>query len=156
GINFRTGGALHVEQCRINGNFVLVRGIGVDRSACTLFVNETTIRNSAAGIVFDARTAVIDASQFEDNAGNGFIAEAGDSRVTITQTISAGNSFGFIGEGELNLERCVAANNSTAGIQAGIDAVVRVSNSTVTNNLIGLSAPTNSQLLSRGNNTVEG
>jgi Right handed beta helix region len=156
GITFRTGGTLHIEQTRINGNFTLDRGIGASSGAAALFVNETTIRECAAGIVFDARGAVIDFSRFEDNAGDGFIAESGDSRVTINGSISAGNSFGFIGEGELNLERCVAANNSTAGIQAGTDAVMRVSNSTIVDNQIGLSAPTNGQLLSRGNNTVEG
>jgi hypothetical protein len=154
GINFRTGGALHIEHCQINGNFVIIRGVTTGTDAGALFLNETTVTECVAGAVLDSRRAVIDSSRFEDNAGDGFVSESGISLITIRDTLAAGNRAGFVGEGQLDLERCVATSNEF-GIEAGTDAIIRVSNSVVTHNTIGLSAPTNGQLLSRGNNTVE-
>ena len=156
GINFRTGGALYIEQCRINGNFLLIRGISTGTNAGTLFVHDTTVRESVAGIIIAGRRALIDSSNFEDNAGDGFGTESGNSIATVINSVSAGNSAGFVSEGELNLEHCVATNNNDVGVQAGTDAIARVSNSVIVDNQIGLSAPTNGQLLSRGNNTIEG
>jgi hypothetical protein len=69
-------------------------------------------------------------------------------------------AFGNMVAAELNLENCVAFNNDV-GVQVAIGstgtAVVRVSNSTVTENQTGLlNDGIPALLLSRGNNTVEG
>ena len=86
----------------------------------------------------------------------------------MRDTVAAGNSAGFRlisnvagAASELNIENCVAAGNGIGiGSEGGRDAVaiVRVSNTTVTNNDRGLfsAGAVLGSLLTRGNNTVEG
>ncbi len=54
----------------------------------------------------------------------------------------------------MDLEHCTATDNGT-GVVAFNGAVVRVSNSTITANGVGVGASTGGAVLSRGNNTVE-
>src|SRR5207248_831652 len=84
-------------------------------------------------------------------------------KATIRDTLAVGNGAGFQAitsvpgaSAEMNLENCVAANNSTGIASTGTGgALTRVSNSTITNNNTGL-FPLGGALLSRLNNTVEG
>jgi parallel beta-helix repeat protein len=75
---------------------------------------------------------------------------------TVRDTTATGmTQQGFVADsgGELNIESCVAANNAI-GISCVGSSTVRVSNTTVTDNGTGIDPLGN--VLSRGNNTVEG
>jgi hypothetical protein len=109
--------------------------------------------------------AAIERTRFEGNYVGLLVRE--HSSVTVRDSVAAGNrADGFLAlstspdpSPELNIESCVASNNGGAGIRAiviGAGATVRVSNSTVTGNDIGLSSGGVGTVLSRGNNTVEG
>jgi hypothetical protein len=54
------------------------------------------------------------------------------------------------------LDSVVVDRNNGAGIQAGAGATVRLNNSTVTNNFVGLQAVKDGRLISFGNNAVSG
>lgn len=159
GIIFNAGAALHVESCTIHG--FAQHGISFN-AAAELFVKDTVVRNSNAGIFINTGSGTakgsIDRCRLE-NGGSGLQVNT-NTKVTARDTVASGNSirgFGAMpitgGVGELNLENCVASGNET-GIQASSGGTIRVSNSTITNNLIGISS--GGVTLSRLNNTVEG
>lgn len=169
GIEFNAGAVLHVESCVVNG----FPGAGILSNAPKLFVKDTTVRDGGnfAGIALGASSGIVTASiencrvEGLGIAGIGIL--AGDnSMVTIRNTVSSGNGTGFQADPntvgatvEMNLENCVAANNSFAGIFADGTpgtSIIRVSNTTVTNNNIGLNFTPGGSILTRGNNTVEG
>lgn len=161
GVAFNSGGALHVENCTING-FTLS---GITSSGAELFVKDTTIRNSGYSVHIVSGNGSITRAVLEncriENGIHGIHASS-NARVTAKNTTAAGNSgAGFLaslpGNGgspaEMNLENCVSSHNAI-GINANINTTIRVSNSTVTGNTTGLTH--NGTLLSRYNNTVEG
>ena len=61
---------------------------------------------------------------------------------------------------ELNIENCMVVNNGTGLLAAAISGngtgTIRVSNSTITNNQRGVFVAVGGNILSRGNNTLEG
>lgn len=166
GIAFSAGGVLQVEHCVLNGfnNAIRHQGSGF------LIVKDTTIRSSSIGIVIGTGSAsatsraTIERTRLKSNQ-YGVIASAGASI-----TIRASNISGSLQEGlvvdshwggaisDLNVEDCVVAHNGT-GIDSlaysGGSSNVRVSNSTITYNNIGL-RQNGGSLFSRTNNTVEG
>ena len=80
-----------------------------------------------------------------------------------THIFAAGELAAIYSDGslELNIESCVASSNSVQGVAAHSTstgaAIVRVSNSTISNNAIGMhNFGSPAVLLSRGNNTIEG
>lgn len=168
GIEFSAGAVLHVESCVVNG----FPGTGILSNAPSkLFVKDTTVRNGVSGISVGAPSGTVTVSiehcRVEGLGTPGIGIKAGDnSRVTIRDTVSSGNGTGFQADPqtssatvEMNLENCVAANNSFAGIFADGSpgtSIIRVSNTTVTNNNIGLTFNPGGSILTRGNNTVEG
>jgi hypothetical protein len=98
---------------------------------------------------------------------------SGSSRSLITarnSAVSNNGGSGFLASGdnaELNLESCLITGGNIGVFPSfGINApvTVRISNSTITNNRIGIGSPncgengcpTVTQILTRGNNTVEG
>jgi hypothetical protein len=170
GIEFNAGAVLHVEGCVING----FPGAGILSNAPSkLFIKDTTVKNGGnfSGIFVEAPsgtvTVSIERSRVEGLGATGIgILAGGNSRVTIRDTVSSGNGTGFqadpqtmSGIVEMNLENCVATNNGFAGIFADGSpgtSIIRVSNTTVTNNNIGLTFNPGGSILTRGNNTVEG
>jgi hypothetical protein len=164
GIQFFTGGTLHVESCVVNGfgaNGIEFNGPG------KLEVKDSILRgNGAAILVAGASVVAIDDVRLEANTQGGLVVLP-EARVTVRNSVASGNGAGFLAlsdtaaAAELNIENCVASNNDD-GIVAqststGI-ATVRVANSTVTDNgVVGLhNFGSPAVLLSRGNNTVEG
>jgi hypothetical protein len=178
GISFVSGGVLRVESCVISG----FQGEGISFTfAGELFVRDTALKgkhvanNPSAGIFpsfvgiriradSGLAKASIERSRVE-GFNNGIRAEE-NTLVTIRDTVAVSNSTGFTAlpaaaktTTEMNLENCVAANNSEGIVAGGVStsvSIVRVSNSTITNNGIGLEPMGSSQIISRGNNTVEG
>jgi len=169
GIEFNAGGMLHVESCVVNG----FPGAGILASIPSkIFIKDTTVRNGSnfSGITVGASSGVIVASiehcRIEGLAGGIGILAGDNSRVTVRDTVSSGNGTGFQADPqapsatvEMNMENCVAANNSFAGIFADGSpgsSIIRVSNTTVTTNNLGLTTNPGGSILTRGNNTVEG
>jgi hypothetical protein len=160
GILFRTGEALHIENCVVNGFF----GGGIHfGGAGQLFVKDTIVRNcTRAGIEIGPGTgramASIDHCRLEKNDRG--LSAFGNVQLTVRDSVAAGNEDAGFSAGALAvvvLENCVATGNEI-GISAigGIvgSPTVYVSNSTIAHNNVGLRA-IQSSLLSRLNNTVE-
>jgi len=160
GVLFRTGEALHIENCVINGFF----GGGIHfGGAGQLFVKDTIVRNcTRAGIEIGPGTgkaiASIDHCRLEKNERG--VAASGAVQLTVRDSVAAGNEDAGFSAGALAvvvLGNCVATGNefgiSAIGGFAG-SPTVYVSNSTIANNNVGLRS-IQSGLLSRANNTVE-
>lgn len=170
GIRFLAGGALHVENCMING----FTQIGIDfepSGASELFVRNTQIRNNqgatGGGILVKpsgagTATALIDQTSMVNNRF-GVRAEAG-SKVTVRSSSASGNlTNGFLavtaaGGVELNLENVIATANVGAGVRSegGAAAVVRISDSFLSGNANGLQSVGGGQIISFGNNRNNG
>ena len=168
GIGVLRVGVLQVENCVIDG---FTRGIEFLATG-KVYVVDTVVRNSSVGIDLFPNSgtviAAIERCRFEKN-GDGLAVEAFGGTIvkaSVKDSFTTGQvSVGFradAGTGataELNIENCLSANNDT-GIFSFTNvgtATVRVSNTTVTDNTsFGVRATLSGQLLTRGNNTVEG
>jgi nitrous oxidase accessory protein NosD len=163
GILYSAGGELHVEGCVING----FGARGIDSFGPSLSVKDTIVRNSGFGILTSSgpgNTVTAEGVRLESNRA-GLFATNG-ARVSIRNSVIAGNSQqGIVASGngpgsfvEVNVEACMIAYNGTDGVDSDANgtAIVRISNSIVTDNGIGLHQAGTALLLSRGNNTVEG
>ena len=177
GVAFNSGRTLHIESCVVNGFTTsqpgtFFAGVLFD-STGNLEVKDSIMRGNDVGIgVTAARpgkaVAAIDHVRLEGNRLYGLEALDG-SIVTVRDSLASDNGTGFAANSsagapvQLYIENCVASNNRGTGgtgiLSFALDAVVsvKVSNSTVTNNSIGLqTVGPLAVLLSRGNNTVEG
>jgi Right handed beta helix region len=158
GVNFTTGAALHIENCAVS-NFT---GTAYSfTSVGQVFFKDSSARSSGNGAVLNNGSALasIDACRFERNTGAGLLISAG--KASIRGSVASANANGFEAVAgtspELSIEKCLAANNTGIGVSAdGAGTLVRVSNSTVTDNGTGLSQTNTATLVTRSNNTVEG
>lgn len=157
GVTSDSGAALHIEDCTFL-NFAIGTGSG---SGVLLFVVNSVFRGNTSGIQVAAGRALVDHCRFENNATGLFVGSGG--RVTVRDSAAFGNTRGFYAGTagrpvtDINIEACVAASNETA-IYADPDVVIRVANSTITNNTVALFAQVGGQVLSRtpATNTVVG
>ena len=162
-IRFIAGGELHVENVKIYG--FTQQGIDFNPSgASSLFVNNTSIRNSVGAIWIrptgtGSATASLNKVAMEGN-GRGLQAEGG-SIVAVRDSHAMGNdSQGFAAIGpsriaDISLENCVSSNNIGIGVYAsGGLASVKMSNVFVTRNNHGLVVDGGGAIVSFGNNRV--
>jgi hypothetical protein len=163
GIHVTAVGTLFVDRCVIT-NFAGLSGPtghGIALTSSGYFsIQDTTIRgneNSGVAVLnFPASGLVrvsIDNCRLEDNFEG--IRSNGGGSVTISNSVASGNlssGFAAFNGGEINVESCVAAHNEFGAITYTPDSVVRLSNTTLTDNDEGVAG----NILSRGNNTVEG
>lgn len=168
GIHVQNVGVLHVESCRVR-NLMLGLRFGLDAD---LFVKDSDFTgNSSAGILVEVNAgtaqATIDHCRIEKSVTGIFAGRR--SNVTIRDSIVAGNStVGLFlksqgasgGPGELNIENCAVVYNGQ-GIACDGDnntavVVVRVSNTTIAGNVVGLQHWINSTIRSFGNNRLAG
>jgi hypothetical protein len=170
GIVFSTGAALHVEDCSVSGFSSSASGLlFVPGGHATLEVEDSSIRDNSFGIYIAPAApggqalVTIEHTRLERNGDSGLMVAQGLSLVTVRNSVASGNNNGFVAGSascELNIESCVASNNYGSAILSHgvpVGGTVRVCNSTVTGNNIGLGVSnTTAMLLSRGNNTVEG
>jgi hypothetical protein len=153
GIEFASGAALSVENCVLDGGLY---GI-YQPSAGRLFVSDTLITNYSTGVFADG-TGPDSLSHvwLENNIGYGLL---GGGPITISNSVISGN-YGGGGiatdetTGEINIESCQISNNYE-GIESS-EGTVRVSNSTVTDNINGGLVQDGGVFDSRQNNTVAG
>jgi hypothetical protein len=171
GIRFIAGGTLEVENCRIYD--FTQRGIDfVPSGVSHLLVKDSTISknpsNLSGGAIFikpaSGGSAIVSVDRTRMERSLFGLRAEDNSKVTVSNSEAINNvNNGFLAVStsaavELNLESCVAANNTGAfGVVAsGAAATVRISNVTVTNNNTGLSAIGGGALISFGNNRVAG
>jgi hypothetical protein len=173
GITFGSGAALEVENCTVDG-FGYGFGLYCGGGGAELMVTDSVFTGSNGGILIDGSlspiTAVIDGVRLEQltmTSVGGVNAFSG-SNVVIKNSTITGFVIGAQAESDgsspvdLDVENCIIFDNSEgigASDRAGPGIVtVRVSNSTVTDNYIGLVNDLTGlgALLSRTNNTVEG
>jgi hypothetical protein len=164
-INGVSGLTVSVENCVIfgfrSGNG---RGISDERSQSgELYVQDTLIKNNSGSgaVMIPSGAAVIKATfehcQFENNGSAGIALEPNVDATANNCTSVENAGAGFFAEGNatanLNLQNCIASHNGQ-GITANTNAVVRVSNTQVTNNGTGLNNTAGGQISSYGNNNV--
>ena len=170
GISVTAVGNFFVESCVIanfagsgsTGNGLLMGSPG------NLFVKDTIVRGVAHVGIWVAPAsgtakAALDHCRLDGNQF-GVVSDAGAS-TTIRDSVASGNGdTGVVAEfgGELNVESCMVSNQNFGAsgfgngvLSLGAGSVVRVSNTTVTDNNFGLFVNAG-DILSRGNNTVEG
>jgi hypothetical protein len=166
-LTFSGGAGLNIENCVFHGWSTGI-SFGV---AGRLHVVDTTLRdNSGNGIYLHATSGAIEAEiertrLLRNDTGLNLQARA---TATIRDSLADGNYFGMVATAtgdfttntELTVERCVASNNifGIYGASSGFlgFATVRVSSSTITNNLVGLAQGGAGSVVSRTNNTIEG
>jgi hypothetical protein len=172
GIRFVGAGTLIVENCVIEAqNAVDPNGHGIDfapNASASLQVLHTTIRdNSGHGIYIHPSGGTVNAtisdSHVLNNGRTGVRVEAGGN-VTVRDTVASGNKNGLLGMGllaplNMTIDGCSFSESVLVGVTAGGGttlATVRLNNSTVTNNLQGLSVLSNGSIVSWQNNHVAG
>jgi hypothetical protein len=175
GVNFVSGGVLHLESCTIF-NFSHRAVFFQPNTAAKLFIKDCIFRNCAdpanGGAVFilpgPAGSAVVtvDNTRME---GNLFALVAADrSTVTVRNSVAAGNAnAGFAASStvgapvQINLESVTISDtaatvNSAAVAATGAAALIRISNVMVVNNRLGLQSANGGGILSFGNNRIAG
>ena len=161
--------ALHIENCIVksfvqNGINVVPASSGTRQ----VFIKDSISKdNGINGIILNnfpdgsPLRGTIEGTRAENNGFHGIVGNVTGTVITAHECLSSGNlSDGFqSADGAvLNIERSVASNNGQNGIHTiGVTfATVRVSNSTVTSNILFGFSNQNGTLESRGNNTVAG
>jgi len=126
GIRVTAVGMLHVEHCNIMG--FSQNGIDIEVGAATAAdVFDTNSNDNNASGFFASSTSgrvqvTIDRSRFDDNSTGVFAGN--NSGISVRDSQASNNSIGFCVQGSagtpsLNITNSMAANNPTAGIQAG-------------------------------------
>src|SRR5207237_3693862 len=145
---------LYVQQCFIRG--FSDWGIYYEPSnpGSVVFVEDTTVSNCTVGVypfggsgqVSTNPEASIDRCRVEENSYGIWFDSAGG---TVSNSIASSNgASGFRARSsQMTLDHCVTANNAT-GIESNI-AVIRVTNTTIVDNFLGLSATGAGGILTR-------
>jgi hypothetical protein len=182
GIRINNATAVHIERCVIH-SFTAV-GILSTATDVELFVLDTISRDNGRegfDLSGDAglQRATIDNSRFESNGSSGARIDGG--RATISRTIASNNggagiiilppgssvmvrettaahngSDGFrVSAATMTVESSVGYGNSGSGL-LNSSGVARISNSTFTDNAVGITNINGGTVQTRGNNTVQG
>ena len=171
GIQFLSGAALYVDNVHIFGSLAVggLTGNGIDFNPSgnsRLYVSNSSMRkNGFVGIyVRPTATGSADVSlirvQLEKNATGLFVSDG--ASVVVVDSIASSNAgagfqvFSSARPAELYLERSVSSNNGTFGVRTdGAPSIVRLSNTTLVSNFVGISAGGGS-IVSFSNNAVAG
>jgi hypothetical protein len=161
GISITGAGDVRIENCKIYG--FTGRGIDDHRTSGDLYVTDTVISNNTQTAVLASAgggstlNLTLKRVQMHNN-GNAGLAITGGAHATVVHTISTSNAaHGFYADSGsiLDLDDSVSSGNVN-GITSISGGLVRMSNTTVTNNGGGLVTTMGSQILSYGNNRVTG
>jgi hypothetical protein len=165
-----SGIRLLAEDCRFNRfrAAVYVNGAGTYQFTNCVFQNSETGIFLAPNPSDSPRTlmATVDGCRFEALSAVGIDAYPGlnnTAKVTVRNTlVNRAGTIGVRGSGaasgfvQLNVEGSEITNCATGVYSYSPNSVVRVSNSTIVANSTGILVQGGGQLLSRGNNTLEG
>jgi hypothetical protein len=170
GLKFLSPGSLEVKDSNMRGDYfglLIQPSSGIARAT----IDQLRLEGGHVGLLArEGSVVTVRNSVASANSADGFAAfsnTAGSVRLTLEACESSNNDFGIdagsasTGPTEVDIEGCLVTGSTNQGIFAqststGI-ATVRVSNSTVIGNGIGIqNFGSPAILLSRGNNTVEG
>ena len=174
GVNFKTGKALHVENCVVNGFSQGVRVVG--SVGALVYVKDTTLRNSNEGFIMEPTAAdsskptvaLIEHSRFE-NYFKGAIAAGRYTTMTIRDSTFVGRSrdnlvtYGGIlasptsvGTTHIMVENCLVSNNYI-GIGTTTDGVafISISQNVIYYNELAVFTCCLSKMITFGNNRFE-
>ena len=174
GIRVFAAAAVRIERCTIER---FGTGIYVVANDVEMFVADSIVRNNGAGLYSNGSELTVDNSRFEDNMQVGVGVQ--NTEAVISRTVAARNGesgivlnigsmnvissaamqnggYGFYVEqpiGQMTLESSTASGNALVGLKAALGGTARISNSTFTNNGIGLEND-GGIIETRQNNTV--
>jgi hypothetical protein len=161
GIQFLSGKALGVENCVVFG--FTQNGINIASSGGRVWITNSDVNNNAGhgvSVVSTAATSVsIDHARLELN--NFGVLAGSNSKVTVTNSSSSLNAFGFVaqpaaGTGELDIQNSTASLNTNVGVFSGGGAGIattRITNVSIFGNTVtGIVASTNGTVQSYLNN----
>jgi hypothetical protein len=172
GISFLAGGALYVENCTVNGFAQYGIEFAPTSGGGKLFVTDTVLRNDGSGVTGGGLhllatggpgfVAAVDGLRSENNVFGVKAENLGT--ITIRNSFAGGNGYsGFSasapsgpGTVKMLIGDSVSTHNGTSGILANGLATVTLSDVVVTDNPNGLTATSGGQILSFGNNKVQG
>ena len=161
GIRINAANSVHIEDTKIDG--FTNRGINDIRSGNgQLFVTDCTVRNTVQSgiVVIPGAAATVNAmitrTLVERSTSNTGIAVDARTICTVKDSFIVGNVNGLFAGGtstQLNIINCVISHG-TVGINVTAPAIVRLIDSTITNN--GTSMTGQAQVSSNGNNWING
>jgi hypothetical protein len=160
GIDHQSG-SLFVENTIVDGWY---DGLVSASTAERLHVKGSVFRNQAnEGLLVQAGSTarvVIDDSFFERNGFVGVRFQGGKGRVS-NSVMSDNTAAGGVAENagtEVTFQRCEVSHNIQSGLYAGLDSTLRVSQSTMTRNGVGLlnNGGMTTFVVSFGNNVIVG
>lgn len=162
GIRINAALKVYINDCKIDG--FTNRGINDIRTTANSFLNVLDTAVSGCGqsgvVVIPGVggniTVTLDNVHSQGSTSNGGYAQSGAVKSTIRNSVFTGNSLSGAfadGSGEMNIIGCVLSHNGT-GIAVTAPAVVRLSDSTITNNTTSITG--NTQVSSTGTNTISG
>jgi Right handed beta helix region len=156
GIQFNSGQSLNIQKSVIR-NFT---GSGITfapSGTSSLFVIDTNlINNLCSGIsLTNSATGALSRVNLNQN-GVGVLAYGSGVSLTVTDTVAGNNTYGIGASSSAVMVRNSTLNSNLIGISADQSAMVRVGQSTITANATGWKATNGGQVLSYGNNNVNG
>jgi hypothetical protein len=175
GVRFINNGTLHIEDSTIR-RFNAANSAGVSvapTGAAKLYITRTTISENGNGLTgggiviapgaAGSVQAVITNSRIDNNANAGISINSVNGIVTavIEKSSLSGNATGYTAVSGLVINSflldSIVANNSTQGIFGnGAVTQIRVGNTTITGNGLGVSAANGAQVQTYANNVLTG
>ncbi len=168
GIQFTSGGRLHVENCTIS-NFTNEGILFQPTASSALQVNNVSIRSNIGGAVniqpTVPGTAVASLNNLKAETNLRGVRAYDGSTVVVRNSVVSNSTTGtgFSGASvaggivDFTIENSVSSGNPSAGVSSnGANSTMRISNVTVTGNGTGLMAVNGGKILSFGNNRVNG
>jgi len=165
GVRILAASRVYVEDCLIDG--FTNRAITDERTVAAgqLYVSDSFLRNNTQSHIAIVPTgagtisATIDNVTMEGSTSNTGVAIVGAVKVTVRNSVATGNVHGFLAQGtgaEMNILNCISSHNTTTGINVTSPAIVRLADSTITNNPTSINAAGQVQVSSNGNNIITG
>ncbi len=159
GVLILGAGDVRIENCKIYG---FSQGIFDNRTSGHLAVKDTVVSNNqqTGVIVYSSGSSSVAANlervQMHSNGNAGF-AITGGAQAIISNSSATSNNHGFYADtgAVLNLDHCVAFANALTGINASTSAMIRLYDTTVSDNMMGL-AITAANVFSYGLNRIAG
>ena len=122
-----------------------------------MFVSDTVLTHNGNNGILIANSAAGALSRVTASSnGVGVSASGADASITVTDTVASNNTYGIGASSAAIMVRNSTISNNAVGIAADQSATVRITQSTITGNGTGWQATNGGQLLTYGNNNVDG
>jgi hypothetical protein len=159
GLQFISGKSLTIQKSFVR-NFT---GSGITftpNASASLFVSDTVVTNNGSnGILVSGGSSAVNGALsriIASGNGVGILASGSGVNLAVTDTVTSNNSYGIGATASAVMVSNSTASNNAVGISSQTGAIVRVSQSTITGNGTGWQATDTSLLQSYRNNSVGG